>query len=139
VSRWLLDTCVLCELVRGQPEPSVVNWLSKHANESSISVVSLGEIQYGIERLDIGRKRNRLQTWLDGVRTDYRARMLTTDDNVWLAWGRMKFESEHLGRPQEDLDLLIGATAKVHNLGLVTRNVRHFSDTGINVVNPWTV
>lgn len=58
---WLLDTCVLSELVRPKPEPKVLRWLEENAMESVICAVSVGEIQNGIERLEIGRNRNRLQ------------------------------------------------------------------------------
>jgi toxin FitB len=139
MSRWLLDTCVLSELVKKKPEPRVIEWLRGHARESAICVVSVGEIQYGIERLEIGRNRNRLQAWLDEMRVNYKARTLVTNDAVWIAWGRLKFEAEHIGRSREDLDLLIAAVAKVHQLALVTRNTKHFLDTGVGLINPWDI
>jgi toxin FitB len=134
---WLLDTCVLSELVRPKPEPKVLKWLGANANAAALCTVAIGEIQYGIERLEIGRNRNRLQAWLDETRVNFKARTLPTSEEVWVAWGRLKFEAEHLGRPQEDLDLLIAATAQVYQLTLVTRNTRHFLDTGVELLNPW--
>lgn len=68
---------------------------------------------------------------------NFKARTLLTSEEVWVAWGRLKFEAEHLGRPQEDLDLLIAAVARVYQLTLVTRNTKHFLDTGVELLNPW--
>jgi toxin FitB len=135
--KWLLDTCVISELPRLAPNKQLLIWLQNHAKDAALSAVTFGEIQYGIQRLDIGRNRNRLQTWFDGICTQFVNRTLHADEVVWLTWGRLKSEAEQLGRPQEDFDLLIAATAQVHGLTLVTRNVKHFKDTGIELFNPW--
>ena len=135
--RWLLDTCVVSELTRKAPEPQVLEWLAAHASEAALSVVTLGEIQYGIERLAVGRMRNSLQLWFDGLSVQYAERILATDEPVWRAFGRLKASVEAIGRPQEDLDLLIAAVATVNRLTLVTRNTKHFLDTGIHTLNPW--
>ncbi|MGQ0711783.1 MAG: type II toxin-antitoxin system VapC family toxin [Rhodoferax sp.] len=134
---WLLDTCVVSELTRKAPEPAVVEWLEAHGDEALLSAVTLGEIQYGIERLAVGRGRNTLQQWFDGLCTQFVARTVATDEAVWRTYGRLKASVEAIGRPQEDLDLLIAATAAVHQLTLVTRNVKHFEDTGVKLLNPW--
>ncbi len=137
MARWLLDTCVLSELVKPKPEPAVLKWLRSNSSNCAICVVSIGEIQYGIERLAIGRNRNRLQTWIDELKVSYKSKTLATNELVWSTWGRLKFEAEHLGKPREDLDLLIASVAKINQLTLVTRNTRHFLDTGIELLNPW--
>lgn len=134
---WLLDTCVVSELTRKAPEPLVVGWLEAHGDDALLSAVSLGEIQYGIERLAVGRGRNTLQQWFDGLCTQFATRTVATDETVWRNYGRLKASVEAIGRPQDDLDLLIAATAAVHQLTLVTRNVKHFEDTGVRLLNPW--
>lgn len=134
---WLLDTCVVSELTRKAPDALVVRWLTDHAAQAAIPVVTLGEIQYGIERLDVGRLRNSLQLWFDGLNVQFASRILPTDEAVWRTFGRLKASVEAIGRPQEDLDLLIAAVATVNRLTLVTRNTKHFSDTGIHTLNPW--
>ena len=134
---WLLDTCVVSELTRKSPEPQVLAWLTTHAAEAGLSVVTLGEIQYGIERLAVGRMRNSLQLWFDGLTVQFAERILATDEPVWRTFGRLKASVEAIGRPQEDLDLLIAAVATVNRLTLVTRNTKHFLDTGIHTLNPW--
>ncbi|MDD5030734.1 MAG: type II toxin-antitoxin system VapC family toxin [Rhodoferax sp.] len=135
--QWLLDTCVVSELTQKIPEPRVLDWLTAHAADASLSVVTLGEIQYGIERLAVGRMRNSLQLWFDGLNGQFAERILATDEPVWRTFGRLKASVDIIGRPQEDLDLLIAAVATVHRLTLVTRNTKHFLDTGIAACNPW--
>jgi len=135
--KWLLDTCVVSELTRKVPEVPVLDWLAAHAADAALSVVTLGEIQYGIERLVVGRTRNSLQLWFDGLSVQFATRILATDEPVWRTFGRLKASVEAIGRPQEDLDLLIAAVATVNRLTLVTRNTKHFLDTGIHTLNPW--
>ena len=135
--QWLLDTCVVSELTRKLPDASVIHWLSGHAGEAAMTVVTVGEVQYGIERLAPGRQRNALQHWFDGLCGQYASRILASDEPVWRAFGRLKASLEAIGRPQDDLDLLIAATATVHQLTLVTRNTRHFEDSGVRTLNPW--
>jgi len=134
---WLLDTCVVSELTRKAPDAQVLQWLIEHAADAAIPVVTLGEIQYGIERLEVGRQRNSLQLWFEGLSGQFMSRILPTDEKVWRTFGRLKASVEAIGRPQDDMDLLIAAVATVNQLTLVTRNTRHFLDTGIHTVNPW--
>jgi len=134
---WLLDTCVVSELTRKVPDAQVLQWLTDHASDAAIAVVTLGEIQYGIERLEVGRLRNSLQLWFDGLSSQFVTRILPTDELVWRTFGRLKASVEAIGKSQEDMDLLIAAVATVNQLTLVTRNTKHFLDTGIHTVNPW--
>lgn len=133
----MLDTCVVSELTRKVPNTLVLQWLADHASDAAIPVVTLGEIQYGIERLEVGRLRNSLQLWFDGLSSQFVTRILPTDELVWRTFGRLKASVEAIGKPQEDMDLLIAAVATVNQLTLVTRNTKHFLDTGIPTVNPW--
>lgn len=127
----------MSELTRKVPDSQVLQWLTDHADEAAIPVVTLGEIQYGVERLAPGRLRNSLQLWFDGLMGRFALRILPTDEPVWLTFGRLKASVEAIGKPQEDMDLLIAAVATVNRLTLVTRNTKHFLDTGIPTVNPW--
>lgn len=135
--QWLLDTCVVSELTRKTPSAAVVQWLRQHGAQAVLTAVTIGEIQYGIERLPPSRGRNALQLWFDGLCSQYTERTLPTDDAVWRTYGRLKASVEAFGRPQEDLDLLIAATAAVHRLTVVTRNTKHFDDSGVKTLNPW--
>jgi predicted nucleic acid-binding protein len=135
--QWLLDTCVVSELTRKAPHARVLAWLSAHAADAALTVVSVGELQYGIERLPAGRQRNALQVWFDGLCGQYGDRILPTDEAVWRTFGRLKASVETIGRPQDDFDLLIAATAAANQLTVVTRNTRHFDDSGVRTLNPW--
>jgi predicted nucleic acid-binding protein len=135
--RWLLDTCVVSELARSQPDEHLLAWLTVHIDGCQLAAVTLGEIAFGVERLPHGARRNGLQRWASEVQQRFVARTLATDAAVWLTFGRLKASLRSIGRPQADLDVLIAATATVHGLQLVTRNVRHFADTGVALVNPW--
>lgn len=119
------------------PDAQVLQWLTEQGTEAAIAVVTLGEIQYGIERLEVGRQRNSLQLWFDGLSSQFVSRILPTDEPVWRTFGRLKASVEAIGKPQDDMDLLIAAVTTVNRLTLVTRNTRHFLDTGIPTVNPW--
>lgn len=119
------------------PNKHVTEWLQLHGANAALPVVALGEILYGIERLVSGRTRNELLLWFDGLTAKFAQRTLATDESVWRAFARLKASVEAIGRPQDDMDLLIAATATVHQLVVVTRNVKHFEDSGVKVLNPW--
>ena len=137
-ARYLLDTCVLSELPTPRPDPQVVRWLTQFGAESAVSAVSVGELWFGICRLPKGRRQAQLQTWFEHLQTDYRANIIAADEAVFLEFGRLAAKLETAGRPQEDFDVLIAATARVHDLVLVTRNVKHFAQTGLVLADPWT-
>lgn len=134
---WLLDTCVLSEVVKLQPDAGVLDWLDAHQGQGCISAVTLAELTFGIRRLANGRRRNLLQQWLDEIRAGFSEKILPTDDAVWTVFAGLKADLLAKGRSQDDLDLLIAATAMVHGLTIVTRNTRHFQYTGIAMLNPW--
>jgi toxin FitB len=131
----LLDTVVLSELRKAQPAALVLRWM--HAQDSSalfISVVSVGEIERGIEK---ARKANggfalELSRWLETLLTVYGDRILPVSANVARRWGKLSAE---LGN--DGADILIAATALTHGLSVATRNVKHFVPTGVSVVNPF--
>ncbi len=134
---WLLDTCVLSEAVKAQPDGGVLQWLERHQGQGNVSMVTVAELSFGVRRLPAGRRRNQLQQWLGDIRTGFYDRILPTDEAVWIAFANLKAQLLDKGKAQDDLDLLIAATALVHGLTLVTRNVRHFEHTGVALVNPW--
>lgn len=136
---WLLDTCVVSEPFKKSPQAGVMQWLLHNAAQSALPSVVLGEIFYGLERMPAGRSRNELQLWVEALSRQFGGRTLPTDDAVWRVFGRLKASVEAIGHPQHDLDLLIAATASVHQLTLVTRNTKHFTDTGVKTLNPWLI
>lgn len=137
---FLLDTNVVSEWVRPRPDPGVVAWLAE-ADEDRVfvSVVTLAELRYGIERLAVGQRRRRLDAWLrEEVPLRFEGRVLPIDADIADAWGRLTALREVSGRPIGAADAFIAATAEARGLALVTRNVSDFERTVRAVVNPWT-
>jgi toxin FitB len=138
---YLLDTCVVSEFVKPLPAPSVIHWLRKNDDRTmAISVITLGEIQSGISRLESGRRRDELQAWLVGKlipRFDQRILSLSLEDA--LAWGELAGKARRMGRPLPAADALIAATAISHRLTLVTRNTQDFEPMSVPLLNPWTL
>lgn len=135
--KWLLDTNVVSELSRLTPDDGVNAWLSSNIKFSVLSAVSVGELEYGVQRMQEGAKKRFLQSWLDNMITEFGARIWSVDMPTWREYGRLKRELEVLGRRQDDMDILIASTAITYGLTLVTRNTQHFEDTGCALINPW--
>ena len=136
---FLLDTMVLAEAARPAPDSGVLSWLGTHAaREFAISVLSLGEIRKGVSLLRSGPKRIALERWLsEDLPAQFGERMLPVDGPVAAAWGNLAADGQRRGRALPVIDGLLLATAHVHDLTLVTRNVRDCIDRGVPVFNPW--
>jgi len=137
--KYLIDTCVLSELVKPVPDANVLKWM-KLVDEDSLylSVLNLGEIQKGISKLVDSGKKSRLQTWLDQDLVDrFSDRILPVNKDVATLWGQVQGEAENRGAPIPTIDGLLGATARVFNLTLVSRNIKDINRTGCHVFNPW--
>lgn len=135
-ARWLLDTCAISELSKPHPDEGLRQWLMQYADQCVLSSASLGEIHYGIACLPTGAKRNQLYAWANLLAQQFSGRIMSTDDNTWKCFGELKASLRAMGRMQDALDIVIAATAMAHGLTLVTRNTRHFTDTGIALINP---
>ncbi|PSJ58403.1 type II toxin-antitoxin system VapC family toxin [Kumtagia ephedrae] len=131
---FLLDTNVVSAARKS--DPAVVRWLVAHEHDGLwLSVVTLGEIASGVHqkrRRDPAAARY-LERWLEGLRLQYRDRVLDIDDQVAVEWGRIDAI-----RTRGTADGLIAATAIVHGVAVVTRNVADFRDTGVALFNPWS-
>jgi len=138
---WLLDTCVISELVRPQPDERVVQWIdARNEFELFLSVLTLGEIRKGITRLPAGKKKTRLASWLkEELEVRFADRIIPVSADIALKWGTMLGEAESNGQPLSVIDALITATAAEHGLVLVTRNLRDFAGCAIDIYNPWEV
>ena len=137
---FLLDTNLVSEWTKPRPNPGVVSWLA-NADEDRvfISVVTIAELRHGVERLAIGRRRKRLNEWIEGeLLFRFDERILPIDAATADAWGRIVAHREGLGRPIETMDAFIAATAQVHKLTLATRNQTDFEASVAAVVNPWS-
>ena len=137
--KYLLDTCLISELVKKEPNPAVVSWLDEQDEQKLfLSVLNLGELQKGISKLPDGTKKDELQAWvaLDLVER-FAGRILEIDLETALCWGRLQGEAEQAGEKLPVMDSLIAATAAAHGLIVVTRNVRDIERCKVRVCNPW--
>ena len=137
---YLLDTNLISEWIKPEPNRGVVTWTAE-ADEDRlfISVVTLAELRHGIDRLTAGRRRDRLDSWLQHDLPDrFGERVLPVTLNVADKWGRIVTKCEALGRPIGVMDAFIAATADVHKLAVVTRNESDFESAVASIVNPWS-
>lgn len=136
---FLLDTNVVSEWVKPKPDPIVVSWLAEvDEDRVFISVVTLAELRNGVASLATGRWRDRLDAWLShDLPTRFEGRVLPVDAAIADGWGRITAATKAAGRPIHAMDAFIAATAHVHQLTLVTRNVSDFQSAGTSVFCPW--
>jgi predicted nucleic acid-binding protein len=135
---YLLDTCVISEQTKSRPAPSVVAWLKGADPEAlHLSVLTLAELEKGVERLPVGAQKTRLRRWVGQVRAESAERIIAVDDAIATEWGRMLARAETSGHPLPVIDAMIGATAIVHGLSVVTRNTSDIARTGAAIVDPW--
>jgi len=136
---YLLDTNVISELIAREPNRAVLDWLdSLDPNAVYLSVITIGEIRKGIEKLAPSRRKESLSAWLDSdllLRFEGRIADITTA--VMLVWGELTGRLEQEGHPVAAIDSLIAAVALAGDFYLVTRNDEDFRHTGVLLVNPW--
>ena len=136
--RTLVDTCVLSELRRTDGNPRVRAMFATIAeSDVFLSVLTIGELRKGIDRLKPGPKKHALSAWIDRLGMDAEGRILSVDLETAVIWGEVSARAEKKGRPIPTIDGLLAATALRHGLHLMTRNVADFEPTGVLLVNPW--
>jgi hypothetical protein len=136
---FLLDTNAVSEWVKPRPNPGLIGWMeSTDEDRVFISVITLAELRYGVERLATGARRRRLEEWLEHeLPLRFEGRILPVGTNVAEVWGKTVSRSEAAGRPIGAMDAFLAATAEVHRLTLVTRNVSDFPALKA-VLDPWS-
>jgi tRNA(fMet)-specific endonuclease VapC len=137
--KYLLDTNVISELVATRPNPGVVQWVDGLEPHSVyLSVITIGELCKGIEKLPDSKRKETLNDWLNNdLLIRFSGRILVLDVEVMLTWGALMAQRERAGKPLAAIDSLIAALALHYQCCLVTRNEDHFKETGITIVNPW--
>ena len=132
---FLIDTCALSELLKPRPSRRVSQWfLDTPQTSMFLSVLTLGEIRKGTMLLGEGRRRVRLNVWLEAELPAWiEERILPVDADVADIWGRLMARPERIPA----VDGLIAATALRHGLAVVTRNEADFAVTGVELLNPW--
>ena len=136
---YILDTNVISELVKGIPNSKVVSWLDRvDPDNIYLSVIALGEIRKGIEKLPASKRKNTLDSWFkEELLVRFHNKILPLDLPVLLAWGELTARLEKRGNPLPAIDSLLAATALQAEFTLVTRNTGDFQFTGISLYDPW--
>jgi toxin FitB len=138
VTRYLLDTNIISNVVKGQPSESLLAWMAVQRDEDLfIASLTLAEIRRGILEKPHGKKRAVLDAWFsgsDGPQALFAGRILPFDDRAALVWALLMVEAKAAGRPRSALDVIIAAVAVVHECMIVTDNEKDFS--GLQIVNP---
>jgi toxin FitB len=136
---FLLDTNCISELVRPKPEPRVMEWMDS-ADEAMLylSVLTVGEIRKGVAGLAQGKRRTLLEAWLEvELQERFAGRIMPIDSSIADRWGLIAAEAIRKGKTLSVIDGLLAATALHHNLTVVSRNVSDFTNTQVQVLNPW--
>lgn len=136
---YLLDTNVISELIARQPTQKILDWLdSLDPSTIYLSVITLGEIRKGIEKLQPSKRKDAIQTWLEtDLLLRFQGKILDINVDIMLIWGELIGRLENEGKPIAALDALIAATALQGGFRLVTRNDSDFQHTGATILNPW--
>ncbi|VAX36947.1 VapC toxin protein [hydrothermal vent metagenome] len=137
--KYLLDTCVISELVKVKPNKRVVEWIAQCYDEDLyLSALTIGEIQKGIDRLPKSKKKSRLYLWIkEDLSERFKGRILDVNESVARAWGSLLAKEEEKGRKVPVIDSLIAATAVIFSLTVVTRNTKDIELDDVSVFNPW--
>lgn len=138
MTRYLLDTNIISNVVKPQPSESLLAWMSTQRDEDLfIASLTVAEICRGILEMPLGKKRDALDTWFsgpEGPQALFVDRILSFDDNAGLIWARLMAEGKALGRPRSGLDMIIAAVAAANQCVVVTDNEKDFA--GLPIVNP---
>lgn len=133
--KYLIDTNVLSEATKPLPQVCVVEWLQAHREESVVSPIVLGELEFGILSLTAGQRRTRLERWFSDLKAHIP--VLSFDAKSASIWAKMLAALRAKGLTMAVKDSLIAATALEHRLTIVTRNTADFRHTGVLLVNPF--
>jgi hypothetical protein len=126
-------------LVKPRPNEKVVRWVdSVDERKLFLSVLTVGELEKGITKLQESQRKAELQGWLKyDLAERFAGRILPVDSAVAIAWGRVQGQAERAGAKLPVIDSLLAATAEIHSLILATRNTADFDRCGATVFNPW--
>ena len=137
---YLIDTCVISELVKTKPDLRVAQWIRSQDEESLfLSVITIGEIQKGISKLPDGRKKKQqLQNWLNNeLQERFKDRILEITIEIARVWGQVLGACEKKGVTLPAIDSLIASQGIFHKMTIVTRNVSDMKPSGVQLFNPW--
>lgn len=135
----ILDTNVLSELMKSQPNKSVVLWIEQHQTTSLfITTLTQAEILYGLEILPAGKRRDALKQAAKSMfELDFAGRILSFDTDAAKLFAIIAAKRRTIGRPISQIDAQIAAIARSCDAILATRNVEDFEECGVDIINPW--
>lgn len=137
--KYLLDTMVVSEPTKRKKESRVIEWLKEHAAFSAVSILALGEVERGIIKLPDGVRRRRLMAWFVAMAEgmDDEGRVIGISRELMSSWAVAYNREERLTKRKPPfVDTLMAATAELHGMTMVTRNVKDFP-ASLQVINPW--
>ena len=134
----MLDTCLLSELIRKEPNQGVLDWI-KDKEESSLflSVLTIGELRKGLVKLKPSTKKKELTLWSAELESRFKDRIIPIDIQISLKWGEIQANLEVKGNSMPTIDSLIASTALCKNLIVVTRNGKDMKQSLVEILNPW--
>jgi len=135
----ILDTNVVSELMRPEPDSNVQTWvMSQKVINLSVTAITIAEIQRGLKRLPGGKRRNRLEShFMAFITAGFEGRILAFDEPAASIYGELAVKRESKGFHVDAVDLMIAAIAKNTNAAIATRNTGDFEGCGIKIINPW--
>ena len=136
----VLDTNVISEMMRSHPDAGVTRWYRKRSVRAFFTTsINCAEVLVGIEMMPIGRRRADLAKEARAMfNTEFDGRILSFDQHAAECFAEIVGHRSRLGHPIDALDAQIAAIARAHQMGVATRNVKHFEDCGIDIINPWS-
>lgn len=139
MSGYLVDTNCISELVRPKPDVRVTEWMEAVDEELLyLSVLTLGEIRKGVAGLLQGKRKTRLEAWIEvDLQARFSGRIVPIDYAIADRWGLLAGDAKRRGKALSVIDGLLAATALHHNLTVVSRNAGDFTATQVQVLNPW--
>jgi len=137
--RYLLDTNIISELTKPTPNSAVISFInSLDEDDIFISVITIGEIQFGIQKLPDSKKKEKLLSWLHtDLLTRFHNKIVEIDTETMLLWGELSQKLKAKGTPMPIMDLLIATTCLRGNYLLITRNEKDFTHLEIEMINPF--
>ena len=137
--KYLLDTNIISEFISKTPNQKVIDYiLTLNENDIYLSVITIGEIKAGVEKLADGQKKDKLLYWLENdLLARFENRIIDIDAETMLQWAIVNTKLKQLGKPLPIMDSLIGATTQVKDMVLLTRNEKDFQNLDIRIVNPF--
>jgi toxin FitB len=138
VTRYLLDTNIISNVIKPDPSPTLLAWMAEQNDiDLFISALTVAEIQRGLLEKPKGRKRALPEAWFvgpEGPQSLFAGRVLPFDEKAALVWARLMSEGTAKGQPRSALDMIVGAVAEANGCIVVTDNDKNFS--GLKFINP---